>query len=67
MKLYAIIEFKTGDVGRYGDITDIGYVTESIKKSNSFRNKRVKVYGANRKSWTRYVSRKNIVTIIPLY
>ncbi len=30
MKLYAIIEFKTGDVGRYGDITDIGLIVGNI-------------------------------------
>jgi len=65
MKLYAAIEFKTGDVGRYGQCTDIGYVTESIKDTRN--NELVKVYGPNRKSWTRYVFRKNIVTIIPLY
>jgi hypothetical protein len=66
MKLYASIEFKTGDVGRYGECTDIGYVTESIKDKRN--NERVKVYGtSNGKSCTRYVSRKNIVTIIPLY
>ena len=61
MKLYASIEFKTGDVGRYGECTDIGYVTESIKDKRN--NERVKVYG---NTWTRYVLRKNILTIIPL-
>jgi hypothetical protein len=67
MKYYAVVEFETADVGRYGKLRNIGYVTESIKKTNSFKNKRVRVYGSDHgKSWTKYIRRKNILSIIPL-
>ena len=65
MKLYAAIEFKTGDVGRYGECTDIGYVTESILKKN--KNQLVKVYCCGLEKHTKFVKRKNFVTIIPQY
>ncbi len=64
MKFYAFVQFETGEVSRYGNCTDIGYVTESILKSNTKRNKRVKVYGSN---FIKYVQRKKIITISPLY
>ena len=64
MKFYAFVQFKTGETNRYGERTEIGYVTESILKSNTKRNKRVKVYGSN---FIKYVQRKKIITIIPQY
>lgn len=64
MKLYAFVQFETNEVSRYGNVLDIGYVTESILKSNTKRNKRVKVYGSN---FIKYVQRKKIITIIPQY
>jgi hypothetical protein len=63
MKLYAFVSFDTGEVGRYGNITENGYVTKSILSSNKFRNKRVKVMLGNHK--VRYPRRKQITTIIP--
>jgi hypothetical protein len=68
MKLYAFVQFETNEVSRYGNILDIGYVTESILKSNIKRNikrnKRVKVYGSN---FIKYVQRNKFITISPLY
>ena len=65
MKLfYAFVQFETNEVSRYGNILDIGYVTESILKSNIKRNKRVKVYGSN---FIKYVQRNKFTTISPLY
>ena len=65
MKYYAFVQFKTGETNRYGERTEIGYVTESILKSNTKRNKRVKVYCCGKH--TKFVKRKNFVTIIPQY
>ena len=66
MKLfYAFVEFKTGETNQWGDeLTETGYVTESILKSNTKRNKRVKVYGSN---FIKYVQRNKFITISPLY
>ena len=65
MKFYAFVQFETGETNRYGERTEIGYVTESILKSNTKRNKRVKVYCCGKH--TKFVKRKNFVTIIPQY
>ena len=65
IKFYAFVQFKTGETNRYGERTEIGYVTESILKSNTKRNKRVKVYCCGKH--TKFVKRKNFVTIIPQY
>jgi hypothetical protein len=67
MKLfYAFVEFKTGDTNQWGDeLTQIGYVTESILKKN--KNQLVKVYCCGIKKHTKFVKRKNFVTIIPQY
>ena len=64
IKFYAFVQFETGEVNNFGNCKDIGYVTESILKSNTKRNKRVKVYGSN---FIKYVQRKKIITIIPQY
>ena len=64
IKFYAFVQFETGEVNDFGNCKDIGYVTESILKSNTKRNKRVKVYGSN---FIKYVQRKKIITIIPQY
>ena len=61
MKFYAFVQFETGEVSRYGNCTDIGYVTESILKRCT---KRVKVYGSN---YVKYVQRNKFITIIPQY
>ena len=64
MKYYAFVEFKTGGTNRYGaDRTEIGYVTESILKKS--KNQKVKVYCCGKH--TKFVKRKNFVTIIPQY
>ena len=66
MKLfYAFVEFKTGETNNYGGCTEIGYVTESILKKN--KNQLVKVYCCGTKKHTKFVKRKNFVTIIPQY
>ena len=65
IKFYAFVQFETGETNRYGERTEIGYVTESILKSNTKRNKRVKVYCCGKH--TKFVKRKNFVTIIPQY
>jgi hypothetical protein len=67
MKLYAFVQFETNEVSRYGNILDIGYVTESILASddNKFRNKRVKVMCCG--GYVCYPKRKQITTISPLY
>ena len=65
MKFYAFVQFETGETNRYGERTEICYVTESILKSNTKRNKRVKVYCCGKH--TKFVKRKNFVTIIPQY
>ena len=61
MKFYAFVEYKTNEVGRFGNILGIGYVTESILKRGT---NRVKVYGSN---YVKYVQRNKFITIIPLY
>jgi hypothetical protein len=61
MKFYAFVQFETGEVSRYGNCTDIGYVTESILKRGT---KRVKVYGSNS---IKYIQRNKFTTIIPQY
>ena len=63
MKFYAFVEFKTGETNRYGERTEIGYVTESILKKT--KNQKVKVYCCGKH--TKFVKRKNFVTIIPQY
>ena len=63
MKYYAFVEFKTGETNRYGERTEIGYVTESILKKT--KNQKVKVYCCGKH--TKFVKRKNFVTIIPQY
>ena len=63
MKFYAFVEFKTGETNRYGERTEIGYVTESILKKS--KNQKVKVYCCGKH--TKFVKRKNFVTIIPQY
>ncbi|NBX71548.1 hypothetical protein EBQ91_01350 [bacterium] len=63
MKFYAFVQFETGEVSRYGNCTDIGYVTESILKKS--KNQLVKVYCCGKH--TKFVKRKNFVTIIPQY
>ena len=65
MKYYAFVEFKTGETNNYGGCTEIGYVTESILKKN--KNQLVKVYCCGTKKHTKFVKRKNFVTIIPQY
>ena len=63
MKYYAFVQFKTGETNRYGERTEIGYVTESILKKT--KNQKVKVYCCGKH--TKFVKRKNFVTIIPQY
>ena len=63
MKYYAFVQFKTGETNRYGERTEIGYVTESILKKS--KNQLVKVYCCGKH--TKFVKRKNFVTIIPQY
>ena len=63
MKFYAFVQFKTGETNRYGERTEIGYVTESILKKT--KNQKVKVYCCGKH--TKFVKRKNFVTIIPQY
>ena len=63
MKYYAFVEFKTGETNRYGERTEIGYVTESILKKT--KNQKVKVYCCGKH--TKFVKRKNFVIIIPQY
>ena len=63
MKFYAFVQFKTGETNRYGERTEIGYVTESILKKS--KNQKVKVYCCGKH--TKFVKRKNFVTIIPQY
>ena len=63
MKYYAFVQFKTGETNRYGERTEIGYVTESILKKS--KNQKVKVYCCGKH--TKFVKRKNFVTIIPQY
>ena len=64
IKFYAFVEFKTGETNHYGDErTEIGYVTESIIKKS--KNQKVKVYCCGKH--TKFVKRKNFVTIIPQY
>lgn len=66
MKYYAFVEFKTGETNHWGiEITQVGYVTESILKKNE--NQLVKVYCCGTKKHTKFVKRKNFVTIIPQY
>ena len=66
MKYYAFVVFGTGETGRFGEITEFGYVTESILKKN--KNQRVKVYCCSVKNhFHKFVKRKNFVTIIPQY
>jgi len=68
MKLfYAFVEFKTGKTNQWGDeLTETGYVTESILKKN--KNQQVKVYCCGLIiKYTKVVKLKNIVTIIPQY
>lgn len=66
MKYYAFVQFKTGDTNQWGiEITEIGYVTESILKKN--KNQLVKVYCCGTKKHTKFVKRKNFVVIIPQY
>jgi hypothetical protein len=67
MKLfYAFVEFKTGDTNQWGDeLTQIGYVTETILKKN--KNQQIKVYCCGITKHTEFVKRKNFVTIIPQY
>lgn len=62
MKFYAFVEFETNALNRFGRETVTGYVTKSILKSNSRRNRRVKVICHN---GVRYPRRKQIITIIP--
>lgn len=68
-KDYAFVEFETGVKNWFGEgnIREIGYVTESILKSDKNRNKRVRVHLMNVNPTFRYPRRKNIITIIPLY
>ena len=63
MKFYAFVQFETGETNRYGERTEIGYVTESILKKT--KNQKVKVYCCGKH--TKFVKRKNFVTIIPQY
>ena len=65
MKFYAFVQFKTGETNRYGERTEIGYVTESILKKS--KNQLVKVYCCGTTKHTEFVKRKNFVTIIPQY
>jgi len=67
MKFYAFVEFKTGETNQWGDeLTETGYVTESILKKN--KNQQVKVYCCGLISkYTKVVKLKNIVTVIPQY
>ena len=65
MKFYAFVQFETGETNRYGERTEIGYVTESILKKN--KNQLVKVYCCGLEKHTKFVKRKNFVTIIPQY
>jgi hypothetical protein len=61
--VYAFVEIDTGIQDRYGTLKVTGYVTKSILKSNTRRNKRVRVIGHEK---TYYPRRKQIITIIPI-
>lgn len=61
-KLYAFVEVDTGIPGRYGTLKIIGYVTNSVLKSNTKRNKRVRVVAGDK---VYYPRRKQIITLIP--
>lgn len=63
MKYYAFVQFETGETNRYGERTEIGYVTESILKKS--KNQKVKVYCCG--NHTKFVKLKNFITIIPHY